>query len=75
MTYPAILDGKKVDASEITPEKHRFIGVWRDPTPPSLRWSPSLNGCSICNNSYKSLDACWREGHWDLQQYVTISTS
>ena len=29
-----LLDGKKVPADEIDPAKHRYVGMWRPPSPP-----------------------------------------
>jgi len=31
----AILDGRQVEADQIDPAKHRFIGMWRPPQPPA----------------------------------------
>lgn len=70
-----ILDGEYVEDSVITPKLHKFIGTFREPTPPAYPRQPNhvyMNGCQTCSNPYAGLENCWRLGHWDLPQYVTL---
>lgn len=78
-----ILDGHKVDASQITSEKHRFIGMWRPPVPPKREaladgagyTCPGCGGGILQNQTNQHLGQirqCWQQGCFDEAQYVTI---
>jgi hypothetical protein len=63
------LDGKKVDALIITPEKHKLIGMFRP-----IEWGCVCPQCGLIN---PNLDVSivkqhWIDGYFDLPQYQTI---
>jgi hypothetical protein len=69
-----ILDGEWADPFIITPKLHKFIGTWRSPMPPEVydrEGRACMNGCVVCG-PYKSIENCWRIGHRDAPQYITI---
>lgn len=69
-----ILDGKAVEESVITPEKHRFIGTFRDSTPEAaykmIRDQDKISGLYP-----HQLRGYWMEGRFDVPQYVTHACS
>ena len=78
-----ILDGKQVDAKQIDPAKHQFIGTWRPPAIPKdfvgeyaiCLCGESMNtvtsGGFVWNRAFKH----WQGGCFDEPQYVTIQRS
>jgi len=68
-----LLDGKYTDPAEINPAKHRFIGMFRPPIPPELdKWGGYCPECRSVRLHEEKPWSCWREGHFDIPQYVTI---
>lgn len=57
-----ILDGKPVQASEINPELHKFVGTFRYPKKPKK------------DNTFIDLWDLWQNGYYDKPQYVTIES-
>lgn len=77
----AILNGKHVEDSMITPEKHRFVGAFRHPFNPTygpaMKDMATFGYCPVCRRSIMSSDGwhhfnCWQAGHFDEAQYVDI---
>ena len=65
------LDGKEVDSSVINPEKHKHIGTFRPPEYGCM--------CPVCGLINPFLDVSfvrqhWIDGHYDVPQYVSISS-
>jgi len=73
----AILDGKHVDNSSIDPAKHKFIGMFRPPSPPEQTARGYCPGCLTATRGssgpfQRVMFECWQLGHYDESQYVTI---
>ena len=69
-----LIDGKKVSDDQVDPEKHRFIGMFREPFNMQRFDGPFLVMCP-CGASLDSFVDCmqhWQMGHWDIPQYVII---
>jgi len=71
-----LLNGKKVDFSEVDPKKHKFIGMFRKPYYEMEReWGI---GCYIrcsCQTTLQTVDQTyshWQRGHFDIPQYADI---
>ncbi len=74
-----ILDGHKVDADQIDPCKHRYIGPWRHPRPPTLaefeRYPATRGRFCLCGDIIYTTAIRrnhWQGGCFDEPQYVTI---
>lgn len=68
-----LLDGKLVEAAEITPAKHKFVGTFRAP----YNFAGGGYVLCQCGRTLQTLDetyAHWQLGHWDSPQYETIKT-
>jgi hypothetical protein len=75
-TGEARIDGKIKDHPWVGPETHRFLGMWRPPSPPD---SPQKRGCSaiICRCLVELGDEAQVRQHWDtgcfdLPEYETV---
>ena len=67
------LDGKAVPALEITPERHRFLGMFRPAENPMA--NPKTDIPCTCGEilKYRGLEIQhYRKGCYDVPQYVTI---
>lgn len=62
------LDGKPVDAKEITPERHTFIGMFRPPIGQCSQLCRCGNHCETTTSHYNH----YQLGHYDIPQYKTI---
>jgi len=71
-----LLNGKHVDPKEIDPAKHKFIGLFREPTPPYRRpgetWEVMICECGMQLWTVNSIFEHWQLGHMDTPQYVDI---
>lgn len=76
------LDGQQVSHDVIDPAKHRFIGTFRPPQCPDARYTKEdgtvayadVIGCR-CGQDLWSVEQTqdhWRQGHFDIPQYVTM---
>lgn len=67
------LDGEPVDEKVINPKLHKFVGLFRQPSPPDVS---DLRGnviCAVCRRAFhESLYQCWQAGHFDSPQYVAM---
>jgi hypothetical protein len=66
-----VLDGHAVSVSEITPERHRFIGTFRPPQMPHAEANYFCRCGGLIQGPSETLDH-WQRGHFDVPQYVTI---
>ena len=80
-----LLNGKFVDPKEIDPSKHKFIGSFRSPEPPSTIFNDPKTGeqkiadvikCSCGHDLWtrESVRDHWQMGHFDIPQYVDINS-
>ena len=68
------LDGTLIEVSEISPDKHTFIGTFRSPTPPyAQNIGMILCFCGSTLQTVQSTQQHWRDGHFDIPQYRSIS--
>jgi len=68
-----LLDGKLITKSEIDPEKHKFIGTFREVTPPDGKGADVI--MCPCNQTLWTINDVfrhWQLGHFDILQYQTI---
>lgn len=75
MSY-VILDGKAVNPDEVDPAKHRFLGMFRpaQSMEAECRKAGAFMQCS-CGQTlmvHGAVDKHWRQGCFDVPQYVTI---
>ena len=65
------IDGRHVAASEVDTARHRFLGMFREPT-----ISPEARGprcrCGMLMTFEDEVFSHWQRGHWDVPQYKTI---
>jgi hypothetical protein len=73
MTQP-LLDGQPVDPSVIDPAKHRYVGMWR-PAESNLSCGTVCPGCQQIVLSAHSRAIHWRNGCFDVPQYVSIAAA
>jgi len=68
-----LLDGKFVDAETVTPDKARFIGMWRPPRDPfGSATADCLCTCGrILRFKEEAIDH-YRDGCHDVPQYVSL---
>lgn len=69
-----LLDGKIVGVAEITPEKHRFIGMWRPPVNPIN--NPKCDVMCLCGEimRFRGQEVeHYKRGCFDMPQYATIA--
>jgi len=80
-----LLNGKFVDSKEIDPGKHKFIGSFRNPEPPSSICIVKETGeqkvadciqCPCGHNLWtrEGIRDHWQMGHFDILQYVDINS-
>ena len=67
----ALLNGKFVDASEIDPARHRFIGTFRPPQAPRGE-GYMLCTCGSILQTVQCVQEHYQRGHCDTNQYVDI---
>ena len=68
----AILNGTTVSSSEINPVKHKFIGVFRQPTMPIVKGDCFMCDCGQVLWTAEAVQDHWRLGHMDVPQYIDI---
>lgn len=80
----SILDGHKVETDEINLARHRFIGTWRPPIPPTLdeinAMPDTLGNTCTCGAGFylRTMDYLgmirrhWLDGCFDEARYMTI---
>lgn len=69
-----LLDGKEVEDNIITPEKHKFIGIFRKPNPyPSGIYDVCICNCGRHLWAKEDIYAHWLLGHFDICQYISIN--
>lgn len=68
----AILNGKRVPDSDIDPEFHKFIGMFRRPNPRSPGSGYIKCGCGQTLQTVESEYVHWQQGHFDEPQYEDI---
>ena len=73
MRTTAILDGKYVDVSEIDPGKHRFLGMFRPPTPFMPPGCCPLCSCTTVLTTVGDVERHWQLGHSDVAQYASLA--
>lgn len=66
------LDGVEVEPEAISPARHRFLGMFRLPNPPHFTMNWWCPGCGECTQVVGQEHRHWREGHFDVPQYVSI---
>lgn len=67
------LDGKEVENNMIMPEKHKFIGAFRNPNPyPPGKYDVFVCECGQHLWARESVYNHWLQGHLDYLQYQTI---
>lgn len=72
----AILDGKRIEASEINPAIHRYIGMFRPAVDPASDANCSVMcPCGKIQQFREEGMPHYHAGHWDLPQYVTIEVN
>lgn len=71
-----LIDGKLANDGEVKPDKHTFIGTFREPQPPSPTaerpWQVYICPCGQDLFTREGTFDHWRKGHMDLPQYRTI---
>ena len=67
------LDGKPVAPDAVSPEKHRFIGMWRPPRCPKLR-GDTVCSCGDTIRFAQETVKHYRDGCFDVPQYVSLET-
>ena len=65
-----ILDGNEVEEADIDPDKQRFLGMFRPPSPPETRFCPCGESFQIMGEDFSH----WQKGHFDVPQYATIDS-
>lgn len=68
-----LLNGKFVNDSEIDPGKHKFIGMFRYPSPPNPKGANLSCPCGQILKYVGQEREHWQYGHFDIPQYVDIS--
>lgn len=68
------LDGKLVDGSEITPNKHVFVGKFRRPYSCFSGAGYVACDCGHILQTFEESFDHWQAGHWDILQYQTIKS-
>ena len=68
------LDGQLVNESNIVPEKHKFIGLFRQPSAPVSdgSWEVLACSCGLHLWTVQGVQEHWRLGHMDTPQYVSL---
>ena len=66
------LNGRMVDKYEVDPEKHRFIGMFRQPQPPGSCGANIICPCGDILQTAKETFNHWQLGHFDVPQYQSI---
>ncbi len=64
-----LLDGKHVGPKDLDPALHRFVGMWR---PPFVEVVQMMQGLQTWPVNRYHFEQPWRDGAWDIPQYVTI---
>ena len=69
-----ILNGKRVSKEQIDPAKHRFVGIFRAPSPPDFRGYDNFY-CDCGHNlqTFEQGFSHWQMGHFDDMQYVDLN--
>ena len=68
-----LLDGEFVGDSKITPKKHKYIGTFRESSPPNGHGADVI--MCPCNQHLWTVEETfkhWQLGHFDTPQYQTI---
>ena len=69
------LNGEPVDATEIDSRKHKFIGMFRPPQCPRFKADWICPGCMKIERFVWEETLHYREGCFDVPQYVGITIS
>ena len=76
-TPQVYLDGVLVAVETISPEKHKFIGVWRSPAAPvpTTEHPYDVYDCPCLQSLWDvgSVVLHWQQGHMDVPQYQSLS--
>ena len=75
VTLTPLLDGRYIKPEDLNPVLHTFIGTFRPPTPPDAQGADVIL-CPGCGHSLWTMEAGaehWRQGHFDVPQYQTLS--
>lgn len=69
-----LLNGKFVSPEEIDSSKHKFIGSFREPTPPYSdgSWEVLICPCGLSLWTAQCIFNHWQMGHMDTPQYMDI---
>lgn len=68
----SLLDGRVVNPQEISPAKHRFLGMFRPPRLGDPFHGDLYCACGRILMTVADVQEHWRLGHNDVPQYVTI---
>ena len=66
------LNGELFPKSEIAPEKHIFVGVFRLPFPPHFEPGIIICPCGEYITQVPLVYKHWQEGHFDMLTYKSI---
>jgi len=67
-----LLDGKSIDPKEIDSATCKFIGLFREPRPPSPHGANIICPCGNILETEESVFNHWQSGHFDIPQYQII---
>ena len=67
-----LLNGRPTEDEEIDPSKHKFIGMFRYPNPPTPE-GYVMCPCKQILQVEQTVYDHWQKGHFDIPQYIDIN--